>query len=289
MNPATKREPLTLKSTDCEQAIEAWDQICEALSSNGHLFLFTDFDGTLARITQVPRDATIEPRAFTALKRLMTERRITIAVLSGRSVSDVADRVGLPVIYGGDHGFEIHGPEFQFVVPEAEVARRRLPAICNDIRQKTTHIPGTLVEAKRYTASIHYRQVRAELVPEVLSIVRSAVDSAEFEIREGHCVFEVRPRLAWGKGEAVKWILDRYAAADAQAVCLGDDETDEDMFRCLPRAVNIRVDRPSEISTSAQYCIRQDSVAELIEGLREIVQGLSCASSVDARVPWHSS
>src|SRR4051812_46955288 len=117
MNPIAIREPATLFSPDCAQAPEAWQQICEALSRCGHLFLFTDFDGTLAEITSVPADASIDVRTLGALKQLTTEKRVTVAVLSGRSVPDVADRVGLPVIYGGDHGFEIHGPDLDFVLP----------------------------------------------------------------------------------------------------------------------------------------------------------------------------
>jgi len=288
MNPIAKEEPTTLTPADCRQASEVWDQICQVLSVTGHLFLFSDFDGTLARITPVPADAAIEPLALAALKKLTDEKHVTIAILSGRSVPDVANRVGLPVIYGGDHGLEIHGPDFNFVTPGAEAARRTLLAFCNDIRKKTAEIPGTLVEVKSYTASVHYRQVPPDLVPELSLIVRSSVDPARFEVRDGHSVFEIRPRVNWGKGEAVRWILDRYHAADDQAICLGDDETDEDMFQSVRTGVNIRVNRPPETKTSAQYCMNQEHVYAFLEGLRDLVQGVSCASAVNTHLQRHS-
>jgi len=148
-----------------------------------------------------------------------------MAVLSGRSVSDVADRVGLPLIYGGDHGLEIHGSDFEFIVPGASEVRLEIPALCNEMRRKTQHVPGALIEAKRFTLSVHYRQVAPDRVPEILEICRQSVDTSRFELRDGHCVVEIRPRVNWGKGDAVQWILDRNHASPEQAICIGDDET----------------------------------------------------------------
>src|SRR3954453_7448469 len=116
MNPTAKKQPRALFSTDCAQAPEVWEQICEALSRYGHLYVFTDFDGTLADITSVPDDAAIDVLTLAALKQLAAEKGVTVAVLSGRAIPDVSNRVGLPLIYGGDHGLEIHGPDFDFVL-----------------------------------------------------------------------------------------------------------------------------------------------------------------------------
>jgi len=278
MNPATATEFIDIGSDNCTAAAEAWEQICEALCRHHHLFLFTDFDGTLSDIVPLPSAAVVDVRTNKALKRLYRERNVTIAVLSGRSVSDVADRVGLPLIYGGDHGLEIHGSDFEFVVPAASELRLEIPALCNEIRRKTQDIPGALVEAKRFTASVHYRQVASDRVSEVLEICRQTVDSSRFELRDGHCVVDIRPRVNWGKGDAVQWILDRSHASPEQAICIGDDETDEDMFRRVPNAVNIRITDPRVSNSGARYCLSRHEVPAFLEGLIDVIQGV-CTSS----------
>jgi len=272
---ATATQLIDIGSDDCAKAAEAWEQICESLCEQHHLFLFTDFDGTLSEIAPLPNAAVIDVRTHKALKRLCAERNVTTAVLSGRSVEDVADRVGLPLIYGGDHGLEIHGSDFEFVVPGVNGVRLRIPALCNEIRRKTREIPGVLVEGKRFTASVHYRQVAPDQIPELFDICRQTVDSNRFELRDGHCVVEIRPRVNWGKGDAVQWILDRNHASPEQAICIGDDETDEDMFRQVPKAVNVRIMKSLSSPSAARYSLSRDEVPVFLEGLIDLIHGLS--------------
>ena len=65
-----------------------------------------DFDGTLSEIAPTPDSALIELRSARALRRLVG-RFPLVAVLSGRGVRDLADRVGVDgVVYVGNHGAE---------------------------------------------------------------------------------------------------------------------------------------------------------------------------------------
>jgi len=271
---AAQMYPISLAEDSCTEVGAAWEQICEALTAYGHMFLFTDFDGTLSDFTPVPSAAVIDDRSKTALRRLAQQRKVTVAVLSGRSAADVADRVGLRVIAGGDHGLEIRGPDFEFVVPGAESSRLQLSAICEEILQETRSIPGALVELKRFTASVHYRQADPSQLPLLLEHVQRCVAAAEFEIRNGHCVLEIRPRISWNKGDAVQWVLDRYHAIPEQAICLGDDETDEDMFRRVPGAINIRVKHGAAVQTTAHYCLTRNDVPTFLEGVVDAVHGV---------------
>jgi trehalose-phosphatase len=260
------------------EGVEIWDRICSAIERYRRIFLFLDFDGTLSEIVEVPSAAKIDCDALAALQRLASDRTVTVTVLSGRSISDVAARVGLPVIYGGDHGLEIHAPDIEFIAPGAEAVRLALPAECNRIRQAIRHIPGAFVETKHLSASVHFRQAAPEHVPALTDIVLRCMDASRFEVRTGNCVLELRPRLNWNKGDAVQWVLERYRAVADQAICIGDDDTDEDMFRRLPGAVNIRVLNGPISTTSAQYCITQPEVPGLLHGILEVIHGMAASA-----------
>src|SRR5688572_17504698 len=111
--------PMNIGSGDCRTAPELWDRICSAFVEHRRLFVFADFDGTLSELVDVPSKAVPDPETDRALRRLLRRRRVSVAVISGRSVADVAARVGLPLVYAGDHGLEIHAPDFEFIHPEA--------------------------------------------------------------------------------------------------------------------------------------------------------------------------
>ncbi|OGP65466.1 MAG: hypothetical protein A3K22_03905 [Deltaproteobacteria bacterium RBG_16_42_7] len=51
-------------------------------------------------------------------------------------------------------------------------------------------------------------------------------------ITTGKKVFEIRPHGVWNKGDAVKWIMDKFGK-DRIPVYIGDDATDEDAFKAV--------------------------------------------------------
>jgi trehalose-phosphatase len=89
----------------------------------------------------------------------------------------------------------------------------------------------------------------------VSGLVRETVASEpeNFVLTSGHCVWEIRPRVSWHKGEAIRWLAGHLAASAAPLVFyLGDDRTDEDAFACLPGAMTARIgDRT--VPTAARY------------------------------------
>jgi trehalose 6-phosphate phosphatase len=259
---------------DCDSVVDAGEQICLSLAKHHHVFLFMDYDGILSERSPVPSADTLDPEIKSALKRLSLEKQITIAMFSGRSVPDLADRVGLPIIYGGDHGLEIHGSDFEHLVPGADAARLQLPAICNEIRKTIQHIPGALVEAKRLTASVHYRQVSPDDVPALERAVNKCVDPVRFEVRDGRYVLEIRPRLNWSKVDAAGWILRKSRARAEQSICIGGDEADEDMLLSVPRGINIRTGDSTAVAPGGTHCIQRTEVASFLGAILDIIHGL---------------
>jgi hypothetical protein len=92
-------------------ALACLGELDAALCRAPQLLVATDFDGTLCPIANSPAGLTIPPATREILQQLTLAGRVTLAVISGRSLKDLAAKVPVPAILGGNHGFEISGPD----------------------------------------------------------------------------------------------------------------------------------------------------------------------------------
>ena len=146
-------------------AIKTLGTLKDQFSKNKPL-IFLDFDGTLAPIVENHEDAGMDDETREIVKQL--SNKYAIAVVSGRGLSDVRDKVGLPdIYYAGSHGFEIAGPNnFE---KDNEEAKKMLPVftqIEQKLRQELNKIDGVRFERKKFTLAIHYRQVAEAKISE---------------------------------------------------------------------------------------------------------------------------
>jgi trehalose-phosphatase len=234
------------------------EDILESLDGR-RLVVLLDYDGTLSPIAPRPKDAVLPAATRSTLQALAA--RWPTAIISGRSLDDVRERVALEqLFYAGNHGLEIEGPEGSgihrslaedFVSDVAETAA--------ELQNALAKIDGSLVEDKRYSISVHYRLVATEQI----AAVEAAVDQAivrhpRLKKRLGKKVFELRPGLPWDKGKAVIWLMETIAedGTSMLPIYVGDDVTDEDAFRALADVgVGVLVsDEPRR--TAASYRLR---------------------------------
>lgn len=254
--------------------------------ATGRMLVALDFDGTLSPIVERPEDAALHGPAEAPLRRLVGRPDTVAAIVSGRGLADVRERVGLDsVYYAGNHGFEIEGPGVDRIHPAAEAARPALEACVAALVEALADEPGTEVEDKRWTLSIHYR--RAER-PGAEGRVRAAVREhcgAGLKVTEGKKIFEVRPAVEWHKGKATEFLLDVIRAKDPDdstpfrvphaprlpAIFIGDDTTDEDAFSVVrDLGGGIVVGDPPPAETAAVAWLRDPGeVAELLGRLAD--------------------
>jgi trehalose-phosphatase len=236
-----------------------------------HLLLGLDFDGTLTPLVDDPQTVSLTSTMKTVLQSLADRQETTVALISGRSYADLKAHVAIAgAIYAGNHGLEIMGRGFQFVEPNAAAASRALKDIAKELGRQLQHIAGAFVEDKGLTLSIHYRRVAAMDREEVWRIVYNALANTNefFHITTGNKVYEVRPRLRWNKGTALRWIQDRLEQPEALVIYAGDDVTDEDAFAALSDGVTIKVGDSAE--TAAQYLL--ESPTEILRFLEWVDQ-----------------
>jgi alpha,alpha-trehalase len=220
--------------------------------------VFLDYDGTLSPIVEDYRDATLPRVSRDAVACLA--RRCPVAIISGRDLADVRERVGLDdVIYAGSHGFDIAGPDGLEARPdEADGFLRPIEEAAAELRDALSGIEGADVERKTFSVAVHYRRVAERDVAAIEDAVDGVVTRHE-ELRKGRgkMVFEIQPRADWDKGRAVTWLLahTRLGEGDALPVYLGDDLTDEDAFAALGSAGLCIAVRGAGRATLADYAL----------------------------------
>lgn len=199
--------------------------------------VFFDFDGTLSDIVKDPDAAVPAPGAAEALRQLTAQ--CPVAVLSGRDLADVSQRVGLPGIwYAGSHGFELTAPDGTH--HQNDAAAQAIPVLeqaAAALRDQLGSIPGVVVEHKRFGVAVHHRNAARDRVGEVSAAVRAAGQQDELRVTTGREVIELRPDVDWDKGKTLRWVLGHLHGAETEQgsptltpIYLGDDITDEDAF-----------------------------------------------------------
>ena len=221
--------------------------------------IFFDFDGTLSNIVDEPGAATLVPGADKALKSLAA--LYPVAVLSGRGLEDIRDRVGIPGLwYAGSHGFEIVGPDGSY--HHNETAAQAVPILAEsaaELRDRLGTIPGVVVEHKRYAVAVHYRNAAPGTAAAVTAAVHDIGNRNGLKVTAGRKVVELRPNLDWDKGQNPG--VDRrpgHRRGAAAAIFIGDDLTDEDGFDAVLHdgiGIVVRHTEDGDRATGARFCL----------------------------------
>jgi trehalose 6-phosphate phosphatase len=235
----------------------AMEEVSVRVAAAPHVLLGLDYDGALTPIVDDPSQAVLSSSMRQLLWLLVGRTGVTLAVMSGRSVQDLQERVGISgVIYAGNHGMEIRGAGFEFIEPSAAARAQELKELADDLRHQLRNIGGVLMEDKGLTLSVHYRRVAPIDNEEVWRVVQTLVANAKssFHLTTGNKVYEIRPHLRWNKGTALTWIGQQLEPKSLM-IYLGDDSTDEDAFHAIGEIDGITVRVGESTDTAARYVL----------------------------------
>jgi trehalose 6-phosphate phosphatase len=219
-----------------------------ALVRSSALFAF-DFDGTLAPIRPRPDDVHVSATIALRLDRLARLR--PVAVVTGRRIADVRERLGFtPAWIVGNHGAEDDGD------PEAGVhARQALDALRDRLRARADGLAGAgvLVEDKVQSLALHFRTAPDRAAASALIEDVLAGFTATLHVFGGKLVYNAVAAGAPDKAVAVRRLIER-AGAEA-AFFAGDDVNDEPVFAAAqPQWVTVRIGCERRAS-AARFCI----------------------------------
>ncbi|SFB94359.1 trehalose 6-phosphate phosphatase [Halobiforma haloterrestris] len=243
-------------------------RVRERIEGGSRLLLCLDFDGTLAPIVDEPDEAAPTEDNRAAVAALSDHPAIDTAIVSGRALADVRERIDGPSIYAGNHGLELARKGSVAVHPVARKRTRLIEAVCETLETALDTVPNARIENKGVTATVHVRSVPSAARPVVAERTRAVVDRLagdDLEISTGKRILEIEPAVPWGKGNAVA-LIAADAPADAVPIYVGDDVTDESAFRTVlpegiavrvgdsaPSAASCRVEDPDDVTTFLQW------------------------------------
>jgi trehalose 6-phosphate phosphatase len=200
------------------------------VSANTALFL--DIDGTLLDLARTPDRVKVPHELMEALQTLCRQLSGALAFVSGRSLESI-DKLFAPFRPAaiGAHGGEIRSVDGHILRNErlAEPVREIFLGLAGNI-------PGLLLEDKGCALALHYR-----LAPEARAVLTAAMEkhskllaAEKVHILYGKAVIEARPQGV-DKGVAVGALAAQEPFAGRAILFGGDDATDLDVFRVLPK------------------------------------------------------
>lgn len=262
-NTKQRLSPISKQMTDKDKA-----QLKKAYDRAESRLALLDYDGTLKDFVLSPKASLARPsrKVRNVLKQLTTDEKNKIIIVSGRpknTLDEFFEDSGLGLI--AEHGGWIL--DAGGWVKSSLTSKKWKSQVKPILDQYTARTPGSQVEEKDFALVWHYRRVSPDLAyvraHELKMELRSVLKDSEADVFEGSKIVEVKPKRMH-KGAIVTELLSGQKWDFILAI--GDDYTDEDMFRALPeRAYTINV---GDRDTSARFQL--DSVKEVVELLSSL-------------------
>ena len=226
--------------------------------------LLLDVDGTIIDIGPSPTEVRVSTTLLDSLRRLFDLTNGAVALVSGRPIADL-DRLfsplRLPVI--GGHGAEMRLRDdavFYWAKPLPRQLRQRLADAAGG---------GIVVEDKNYSLALHYRKApqEAERLRRHVTASRTAFPEEPTELLLGKAMLEIK-RPGISKGDSIRKLMAHTPFAGRMPVFIGDDVTDESVFKVLPEigGIGFSVSRyfpgltgtfknPAEVRSALQFLV----------------------------------
>jgi trehalose 6-phosphate phosphatase len=216
----------------------------------GETALFLDLDGTLAPIAARPQDVRPDPRRTTLLERLAVGLDGRLAVISGRTLSDI-DRIleGGVTAVAAVHGLVLR--DASGTVSQAP-PHPGLACATAGFRAFAARDSGLIVEEKSgLSVALHFRLAG----PHGEAARACALELAKqtgLTLQDGDMVEELRTPGP-NKGDSVRAFMASPQFAGARPVFVGDDATDEDGFEAAQALGGLGVGIGARRPTLARY------------------------------------
>jgi len=240
--------------------------------------LLLDYDGTLVPFAEEPKLAQPDAELLDLLVSLAANPANDVCIVSGRPRRTLEDWFGkLPISLIAEHGVWLRNrnSEWHMLRTMAADWKERVRPI---LQLYVDRLPGALLEEKEFSLAWHYRRADPEQASlrakELADDLAGYTRNIDVQVFEGNKVIEVR-NAGVNKGTAaMEWLAGHTPDF---ILGIGDDWTDEDLFRALPPAAfSVRV---GVGNTAARYYLANHTA------VRRVLRELSESSNGKATAP----
>lgn len=201
------------------------------------LSVLLDYDGTLVPIALTPELAAPDDELLTLLSALANRPGTHLHIVSGRPRETLESWMGdLAASLWAEHGLWHRPRPGHPWEAEATVVFDWIATVYPLMEQFTACTPGAFIEVKSASLAWHYRRAPSEFGARQAQTLRVRLEETladrSLDILAGKKVIEVRPRGV-SKALVTRRILPSAGGFPA-VLAVGDDRTDEDLFRALP-------------------------------------------------------
>ena len=203
--------------------------------SKQRLFLF-DYDGTLISFYPRPDRAVPDSKLKKILLSFANNPKNMLVIISGRDQKTMERWLGdIPCALVAEHGASVRNDKkSKWRNPEI-ITLKWKEEVRPILKSYEARVPGSFVEEKEIGLAWHYRNAIPELgemrACQLHDYLKDFLANIDLQVLHGKKVVEVKP-LAINKGKAAFDFLNMKKWDFILA--LGDDLTDEDMFKMLP-------------------------------------------------------
>jgi len=243
------------------------EQIAKDYLSAKERYIFLDYDGTLVGFKGDIDEASPDEELYAIIQKLTDDPANKVVIISGRNYQTLERWFGhLNLGMIAEHGAWQKQKDEEW---------KPLPLLTDKWKQEvklvldtyTDRTPGSFIEEKSYSLVWHYRKVEEGLgelrANEIINHLRLIIADKGLQMMPGNKVIEFK-NIEVNKGKAAQnWL---YGNSPDFILALGDDHTDEDIFKALPpEAYTIKVG--SNISAARYFLRDHREVRELLKSL----------------------
>jgi trehalose 6-phosphate synthase/phosphatase len=231
--------------------------IKSAYQSSEKRLIILDYDGTLSPFRKKPEDAIPNAAILNVLKDLAADIRNNVVISSGRDHLTLEKWFGeMKISMAAEHGaYYKNANGWQHNLLDSKPWNDEITDILQLFVEKT---PRSMIEEKETTLVWHYRNVDAWLASlreqQLINTLIEPCTRLGLQIMRGNKIVEIKSPSHTKGSEAKRLMkMDNYDFIMA----IGDDTTDEDMFKALPdTAYTIKIGKMSQV---ARYNLRSQS------------------------------
>lgn len=230
--------------------------------------ILLDYDGTLVPLARHPKMATPTAELMAFLEQMSREQKTDVVLISGRNRNELQSWFGdFGISLVAEHGVWIRerGGDWKMLKPLNNEWKQKIHPL---LEMYTDRLSGSFVEEKEYSLAWHYRMAEPDMAgivaKELVDDLVNFTANIDVQVLQGNKVVEVR-NAGLNKGDAGMYCRSK---GDFDFIlAIGDDWTDEDLFKVLPEtAYSIRIGM-----TQSYARFNLHNCSEVIELVRELV------------------